>query len=60
VADKTLYLDNDELDTIIDLVTNEIEALGRGEISYGSRDTDLNEAAHLTNIAAQLKTARDR
>ena len=56
---KELFLFDDELDTVIDLITSEIEALARGDVSYGDRETDTNEAAHLTNIVGHLKNARD-
>jgi len=59
MALKNLDLTADDLDTLIDLATTEFEAIGRGEISYGSRDVDLAEAGHLADIIYRLKNLRD-
>lgn len=60
MASKELFLTDDELDTVIDLITNEIAAIVSGDVSYGNRQDDIDVAAHLTNIESLMKTARDR
>lgn len=55
---KRIDVDDEDLDTLLDLVTSEFEAVGRGEVTFGSRDLDEWEAAHLSDLLARLKDAR--
>lgn len=52
-------LDYDQLDTVIDLVREEITAITSGAVNYGGAELNMAEREHLDAILSNLHAAKD-